>query len=57
MYVYFYILCFFICFISLLLGMVKIHYDINYEGTNDFNNLLDKYNMEMEWDNSCIFYI
>ena len=48
---------FFICFISLLLGMVKIHYDINYEGTNDFNNLLDKYNMEMEWDNSCIFYI
>jgi hypothetical protein len=39
------------------LGRVKIHYDIKYGGTNDFNNLLDKYNMEMEWDNSCIFLI
>ncbi len=28
------------------LGRVKIHYDIKYGGTNDFNNLLDKYNME-----------
>jgi len=39
------------------LGRVKIHYDIKYGGTNDFNNLLDKYNMEMEWENSCIFLI
>ena len=48
---------FFYMFYFLIIGNGKIHYDINYEGTNDFNNLLDKYNMEMEWDNSCIFYI
>lgn len=50
------------------LGRVKIHYDIKYGGTKDFspsgltdlrglNNLLDKYNMEMEWENNSIFLI
>ena len=36
---------------------VHIHYDIKYWGSSVFNNLLEKYNMCMEWENSAILYI
>ncbi len=36
---------------------VHIHYNILYQGSKVFNNLLDKYNMEMEWENNSIFLI
>lgn len=36
---------------------VHIHYNIKYWGSNDFNNLIDKYNMTIEWENECIFII
>lgn len=39
------------------MARVHIHYDIKYWGSSAFNNLLEKYNMCMEWDNPTILYI
>jgi hypothetical protein len=36
---------------------VKIHYEINYWGTSDFNEVLNKYNMSFDWYDSCIAVI
>lgn len=31
-----------------------IHYNLNYGGNEEFNNLLKKYNLLMEWENPAI---
>jgi hypothetical protein len=34
-----------------------IHYYDNYSGSETFNLLLEKYNLEGEWYNSCVFVL
>ena len=38
---------------------INIHYDLNYWGSNKFNQILEKYNLKFDWVNNCscvVFY-
>ena len=39
--------------------IINIHYDLNYWGSNKFNQILEKYNLKFDWVNNCscvVFY-
>jgi hypothetical protein len=36
---------------------IHLHYDINYWGSKQFNDLLNKYKYSLEWENNCLAYV
>jgi hypothetical protein len=36
---------------------VHLHYNINYWGSKQFNDLLTKYSYSLEWDDGCNAYV
>lgn len=36
---------------------VHLHSEYNYGGSKQFNDLLEKYGYELEWDDGCMAYI
>lgn len=39
------------------INKVNLHHNINYWGSNELNNLLEKYEYNLEWDDFCIAYV
>ena len=39
------------------LKQINLHYDEMYNGSDKLNNLMEKYKLELEWENSCIAYL
>jgi hypothetical protein len=37
--------------------ITHIHYDLNYWGSNRFNEWLEKHNLHVEWYDTCIMWV